>query len=297
MNASRVLYITILILVTILINSCGTTHHFLPPRPLENGEREISVTWYNDFDNYQLQAIIPDLNIWYGVDNRNTVGFGYQFPYHLSHVSYAKYSNVEDNSNSNLFVHLNQPYGLNNNPYIEIGGTYSKKTDYFWFSTSAGLSYGNSAMTQAGLFTLKELKDPYKGGAKNKFMPLIKLQLGGQDYALSYNHYFGFKNSMFANTIKYASTTDDTVLVLPTNMIDSIITTDTARPGYSTYFDYAIYLNTGDTIALEFDYSCGYLSSAPSDYNVLESILNMFRSKHVSHHARYLVHTPIKLKR
>ncbi len=130
MNYRTKIIITSL-LILIFFNGCGTTHHFLPPRPLESKEYLISVNWHFNFDNNITNLIIPELSYYTGIDNTNTVGGGFQFPFFISHLSYVNYNEINENQYWNTFIHLNQFFGLNRNPYFEVGVSYASEESIF----------------------------------------------------------------------------------------------------------------------------------------------------------------------
>lgn len=79
---SKVRTVIFLLIIGVLLGfiGCGTTHHFLPPRPLEKGETMISVSWHYDLGGLHPVDPLPDANFYFGAGHNYNVGFGMKVP-------------------------------------------------------------------------------------------------------------------------------------------------------------------------------------------------------------------------
>jgi hypothetical protein len=248
-------FLIIAILLVVIGIGCGTTHHFLPPRPLEKKEWMLSVAWHYDFGRLTPPTIMPDFNAYVGIGKDYNFGLGAQTPYFmpcLSHLTLAKYYDAGDNNRWAVFSHINQVFGANNNPYLELGGSYIDDRGSFDHMMMFGLGYGHGD-THPLLLLLDRNIEGNKLLKHCRIMPFLKYAAIGSDVGFSLSHYFGLSRtamSIYKDTDFYPN---DTLYVIPANEIDSLIV-DSISPRHDQHGPYSceqltkIYLRHGDSV-------------------------------------------------
>ena len=264
------IYLIIIFYISTILSGCGTTHHFVPPRPLENKEYLISVNWHFDFGKNIRPLIAPEVSLYTGIDDKNTIGFGYHFPIFLSHISHIRYFEDDFNKYWNLSSHLNKPFGLNNNPILEIEFSFASKGNNYWQMISAGISLRNRDDIPLFLYLdngFTENKHLLKGIS---LLPAFKYQIGGNDLALSYIHYHGLTRASLKNIKKEIEISNETIIEIRNNLILRI--EKKSQWGYPLDI-YEIYLTNGDTIKLYSPYRHGdQMNYSPTYNNYLSQI-------------------------
>ncbi len=113
-----------LLLASLIAVSCGTVHQMLPPAPLATNEFRGSLVI-----SYDLNRLSPipscGLNFYWGAGKDYNLGFGYQPPFGISHVTAVKYLNPRETSSRELFASLNGLLlSMDYSPNLELGGGY-----------------------------------------------------------------------------------------------------------------------------------------------------------------------------
>lgn len=238
------LLIPLVIIVAIICQSCGTAHHFMPHRPLDKGEWQLSFYWHYDFDGMDSPNILPDLNSYVGVGNNNNLGFGAIVPGFPSHVTFVKYEPLKNDARWAYYFHINRVLSPHDNPYFEGGTSLIKKTSGNAQIMSFGLSYGHgNGLPFLGIFK-------GKGHFKNsRIIPVLKYAYTGTDLGLSISHYHGLSRSEFAPLKDAALNENDTLVVLDSKNVDSVslISKSDFLGGRERW---GIFLNEGETIYL-----------------------------------------------
>ena len=227
--------ITILILLSIFINNCGTTHYFVPYKALENKEWQISVGWHFDLNLfYRPQPFIyPEINAYYGIGKEYTFGFGGYLPCFISHVSLTKQFTENNGKYWSYYAHINRVFVFNFNPFIELGTLYGIENNGIDQTFSFGLAYGTG--------TARERFLPYD--IRNKsIIPAIKYSIGGNDIGFSLIHYHGQTKSAVKEFFKNELVPIDTLFVFKPDEVEYI---------YDSY-DFEIKLINGNSIIFGF---------------------------------------------
>ncbi len=243
-----------LMILAYLFIGCGTTHHFLPGRPLQDGESAVNVVWHFDLNNHGLPDLFPDVTLYHGAGNNCNTGFGWKFPMYLSHVSVAKYWETGDDDYWAAWTHLNQVLGPNNNPMIEAGGSYIKHGHQSYQAFSAGLGYG-SGVSWPWSLRMIETDRPLAGG--NRLMAVLKYHVAGQDFGFSVTNYMGLTSTARNVICREIDRHHDTLLVVDNSEIDTMVTIGRLWEGIPERF--AIYLKSGVVIEgfQSFPHMCG----------------------------------------
>ncbi len=205
---------------------CGTTHHFLPPRPLERKEWILSAGWHYDLGRLTPPMIVPHLNAYVGIGKEYNFGFGAQLPFLVNHVTLARYYESGADDRWSTYFHLNRVFNLNNNPELELGGAYIDGHDTYDQQFMFGLSYGGC------LNHRYEFYDPDDADERSwnfRFMPVLKYTITGTDLGFSWSHYFGRTKTALASLKDEIINDNDTFYVFEAGRIDSIVLSEESR--------------------------------------------------------------------
>jgi len=217
----KAFWIAAVFLVLVLLTGCGTTHYFLPAKPIESTKWQVSLNWHYDLNGFSKPNLIPDVNAYLGVGKDMNFGFGAQFPFFVSHLTLAKYWD-KDKDWWSAYFHLNSPISTTRSPLFELGGTYST------FDHSVYQSYGFGIAT--GQLAAWDLTD--SAGISHRIIPYVNYAVGGRDFAFSYYHYHGRSKIQLNEALAGFLNQNDTLYVFEAGTIDSI--------GYSEGVYYAI---------------------------------------------------------
>lgn len=217
--------IILFIFVCLLAGCAGTTHHFLPPRPLEKNEIMISWSWNHDFNNWNVPTFVPSINVYAGLQNHDNVGAGFQLS-GITHISYARYSGNNNSRRIFYYVHLNQPLGsVHDNPYFELGGGYINYRDGTYHMFSAGLGVGHG-MSYGLIEVLPRIKSQRKDASDFihvwRVIPTLKYAAMGRDLSSSLSYYYGKSDLIYDNIINAVTRLNDTLLYVHSDELDSI---------------------------------------------------------------------------
>lgn len=217
------------ILLTVMGIGCGTTHHFLPPRPLEKKEWMLSVAWHYDLGRLTPPIIVPHLNAYVGVGKEYNFGFGAQPPFLVNHITFARYFDAGSDDRWSAYFHLNRILNLNNNPEFELGGAFIDGHDTYDQQFMLGLSYGGCLNH---LYKLYDRQYDTKPSWRFRIMPVLKYTITGSDAGFSWNHYFGRTKTALASLKHEILNDNDTIYVFQADRIDSIVSSNTPPPDY-----------------------------------------------------------------
>ncbi|MFZ1683236.1 MAG: hypothetical protein WAU88_03805 [Candidatus Zixiibacteriota bacterium] len=208
-----------------LFGCAGTTHHFLPPRPLASGEGMVSVSWHFDFNNWTGHDIIPSYNFYLGLGGNTNLGVGCNIV-DITHVSLATYDKRGDDSYGVLFAHINQIVGnAYNNPYFEAGYGVSSQKSGSSLLLAGGLAYGNGMSYGMIPSTPRERaeRDQMKDFThKRSILPFVRATYTGSDFGGSLNYYPGLSHLIRSNVINAITSYNDTILFIPHQEMRSV---------------------------------------------------------------------------
>ncbi len=157
----------------------------LPPAPLAPNEFLGSLVV-----SYDLNRLSPipscGLNFYWGAGKDYNLGFGYQPPFGISHVTSVKYFNPGESSSGELFASLNGLlFNMDYSPNLEIGGGYISRQGISYHRVSAG----------AWVFIDKDVAEPlwrimaWRSTAPAHFNPIvrpfIRYEYSRKDFELS----------------------------------------------------------------------------------------------------------------
>lgn len=243
------------ILIYLLTGCAGTTHHFLPPRPLENHEVMISWTWNYDLDNWNIPTLSPALNVYASAGSHVNIGAGFQFV-GITHLTFVRYSDINESTERFLYAHLNQFAGTtHNNPYFEIGFGQASASGGISHVISAGLSVGHGM--SYGMIGIMPREISQRNDSRDfthiwRLMPTIKYAAMGRDISASLSYYYGKSRLIHDNIVNAFVNYNDTVLSIPADMIDSLGSAgDAVHPMYAGP---AIFLKNDSVIYLWSEY-------------------------------------------
>lgn len=204
------------LLVVALLNGCGVSHQFLPSRPLDKEDWQITFTWSYDLDNLSRPNIIPDVNAYLGIGKDYNFGFGAQPPFIINHFTIARYFVNEEKESLAGYFHLN---GMVNNPGLELGSMYTRNHGSFDQSFTFGIGYGHSLLWPL-LLTHEQISNLTP--LKSSLIPIFKWSLYGKSVGVSFIHHDGLTNGFRSDLRGRIAMEDDTLLVLASADILSI---------------------------------------------------------------------------
>jgi hypothetical protein len=219
--------ILVLFIFSIFLTSCGTTHHFLPGRPLAKGETLVTVSWHYDFGRVHLIDIIPDANCYFGQKDNINFGVGIKLPMFISHLSAAKYWKQGSKNYFLSYVHMNQVMGVNDNPYFELGGGYSKKSGEFYHNYMIGISFGTGIAVP---FTMLETPRYMDYRPRGHFFPTLKYSAIGRKGGYSISYYHRLTPIALDSYYSIAMSNNDTLCVIKREDIDSMSLVEEKKP-------------------------------------------------------------------
>ncbi len=191
---ARILSLSIYLLTALFIAtvfcSCSTIHHTIPPRPLDHNE------YRSDFlISYDINSVnvVPcfGMNFFWGVGKEYNLGFGYNPPIGVSHLTIAKYLNVERDNSFCVFTSLNSPLlSLNEHPNFEFGGSaiFRSNIDYHSISTGIWLDIDGEYPLPTYAYPLRFLLR-HEVGFRPKLAPFIKYQYSQINFRISVHNY------------------------------------------------------------------------------------------------------------
>lgn len=215
-----------------LFLGCGTTHHFLPPAPLERGEWQVQLYWHYDLGGVRLpvETAWPELNAYVGTEKELNLGFGLQFPFFVQHATASRAFESGDRDTWQWYATINRPLILaaSNNPSFEIGAMYSK--------IDQGIHQDITLAIATGAVPIWQPRDDSNGfrlpGSIYKLFPVVKYAVSGRDVGLSWVHYHGVDQASVEMLREAVISSNDTLLVLDAGQITSISTSDEIHHGY-----------------------------------------------------------------
>jgi hypothetical protein len=223
-------------IVLVMLLGCGTTHHFLPGRPLESKEWMVSVNWHFDANcfNKPYALLYPELSAYVGLGKNYNFGFGGYAPFMLSHVSLAKYSEKENGNYWMGYGTVNKIYSQNSNPILEMGAAYCVDNGILRQNFLLGVGIGQSYPWQPMM--------PDTAKINWKLLPVLKYTAMGKEIGFGWTHYFG-QTKMALELLKHDILYhNDTILVLNEAESDSI-RFSACPPNYDRYFRECVFLS------------------------------------------------------
>jgi hypothetical protein len=214
--------LSVILLISLVLSACGSTHQFVPNRPLPKGEWEFSAVVHYDLNRMSVANLIPEFNLYGGLGNDYDLGVGLQFPFFVTHVSAVRYFSAADDDRWAAYLHVNNLFGANLNPQIESGGIYFLNSPDLWESFSLGLGFGYRRYggDYPSRFKLKR----YLFGDSPRLIPTFKYVLSGKHLGFSYIHHFGMtKIALRASCPEAAPANDEPAVVIQRSSVKTIL--------------------------------------------------------------------------
>lgn len=121
--------------------SCGSVHQMMPTGPLRPNEFQSNLVLSCDLNGFAPLSL--SMNFYWGAGNDYNVGFGYEPPVSISHITAVKYLNPDKQHFGNLFASLMSfPLASGYSPDLEVGGGYIVDDGRSVHSISTGLWAG-----------------------------------------------------------------------------------------------------------------------------------------------------------
>jgi hypothetical protein len=250
----------ILFLAAIALNGCGATHQFVPRERIPFGEGRYSLVWNYDLNGMSAPTIWPQLNLYMGIGHDYALGLGYQM-LSLTHLSFVKYDYRGDGDYGAGYLHLNNVFGANNSPQIELGGAYFENDAGSFQVIAVGMGFGHRAPARASDADVGDVR-AFLLGSRSIFMPHIKYAGGSDHWAVSYMHHFGLSGAAIA-PLRYEVERLADVPGL-TISAESVRGVDRVRSRRSSDIDgLEIAFNNGDTLRLTRYYELNCVAPSP----------------------------------
>jgi hypothetical protein len=237
-------------LLVVFFAGCGTTHHFLPPEPLPDGDWKITVSWHRDVKELGSPkgTIVPDVNAYWGLDRHNVVGFGVPlFPIVPTHLSWANYQNATDGNYHIVWTHLNIAAPHNTTAEVGYGFSIKSATMHDLFALGLGI-------VQRGKWQIGGANTTYS--ASTGPFPILKYSGQGRNVGVDVVHTFGNYKTLIKKSFPKWPPTADTVMRFDPGEVVGVAEFD-SRPQVPSLFELWRYrfvkglvLRTGDTLFL-----------------------------------------------
>jgi hypothetical protein len=240
-----------LIVAAAFVAGCGTTHQFFPAAPLEKKHWQLTVNWHFDVGRNPATAILPDVSVFYGIDQHTNFGFNPQFPFFVGQASIAHYEPLSNANTWMTYFTANQLLGFASNPYLEAGVSYNIVNRGYWQMHRLGIAYGHGLPVLCGLFNLAEASNEIGTLSRKRFMPVVGYSIGGTEFAVSYVHYHGATKSASLNLRDILATQNDTILFITRAEVDSaFVRSEIPNCPWSSAPSLLLYAHNGDTIGI-----------------------------------------------
>ena len=219
--------VLLFVVLALILSGCGTTHHFLPPQPLESGKWEIQVTWHADLNgvhNPWRSVFIPEVSAYLGVGRNWNFGFGGYAPIPLLHASIARYYSQGDRDFMSAYVHFQPLLRTTYNPQLELGLNYNIRRGKH--ANQIGFAFGVYEPSPLGL-------DYMRSAARHGPYPILKYSYFNRDFGLSWAHYFNKTRS----NVELSLGANMKILDVASDQIDSITSFDNGfrAQGYTIF--------------------------------------------------------------
>ncbi len=241
--------------IGLLFAGCGTTHHFLPPRPLEKNEAMISLAWHFDLGMIHVPDMFPDANVYIGTGNNYNLGLGLRPPLiSFNHLTVVKYWPTDGDDYWAAYGQINQIIGTNNNPYFEAGGAYIVRDNSLHQTFSAGLGVGGGLAVP--VLDLRGQDEDHAGMRQRlRLLPFAKYSIAGSEFGVSVCYYHGTNAIALDNLIETAEALTVPIYTIEGALIDSVSTRE-GRSGFG-FFGTEIFLSDGTKVTVGEVYRCG----------------------------------------
>jgi hypothetical protein len=170
--------------------ACGTVHQFMPPQPLRPNEFRCTLTL-----SYDSNLFAPFGNwgssFYWGAGQDINIGFGFQPPVGVSHLTAIKYFNPEKSVYSRLYGSFDDlTLSIDSSPDMEIGASLINHSGTAYHAFSMGMwgffreSIANSYARTFWAAKAKQLSSLSLG-------PSLKYEFTNNDFTLSILNYEG----------------------------------------------------------------------------------------------------------
>ncbi len=217
-----------ILLACLVISSCGTVHQFIPSQPLEPNEFRATLTYSYDSNLFALGGSWG-AGVYAGAGKNTNIGFGYQPPIGISHLTAVKYFKPGNSTNWRIHASANDLFfTFDNSPNFEIGAGVTARKGSAYHTISAGLWTFVSDNTAQPLWMFffdvprgSFFETPGDGtGFRPRLRPFVKYDFSNDDYALSLENYIGLTKGI----IRYERWRLESRerIVLPADSIESL---------------------------------------------------------------------------
>ena len=167
--------------------ACGTVHQFMPPQPLKPNEFRSMMTYSFDSNLFARGGSLG-FGFYCGAGKNVNMGFGYQPPLGISHLTAVKYFNPQKSTYTQVYGSLNDFYlNFDPSPNFEFGGTVTRHINASYHSLSLGIwgLYKENLIYNFPRFPFWMLA--LKGGLRKSpaIGPELKYEFTNGDYAMS----------------------------------------------------------------------------------------------------------------
>lgn len=134
------------------------------------------------------------MNFYWGVGKTSNLGFGYNPPIGISHLTIATYFNSDNDNSQYVFSSINGlPFSINFHPNIEFGGSFVMRENKTTHSIAAGIwiiKNENNAAQWWAYSTMDETKkDTISVKSKKYYRPFFKYHFFYKDVSVNIQNY------------------------------------------------------------------------------------------------------------
>jgi hypothetical protein len=177
--------------VALFLTGCGSTHQFLPHKPLPNGEWEYSLVWSFDLNCLSPPSVIPEANFYRGLGKGYVIGAGWIAPMLVTHLTPAKYWVDGGGDYWVAGVHANKVLSVDASPLWEVCVGYCVGGTDADGSLLVGIGYQHAAPLPMWI-------DPKEVATDHRILPMLKASIASAHWGVSYQHKFGEAAALLA---------------------------------------------------------------------------------------------------
>ncbi len=218
--SARIVLVICLVVFSLGILGCGTSHQFMPPRPMERGQWEIQTYWHLDMTPGRLPVVsaFPAVNFYTGLGQNINLGFSAGPLLVLpANVSVSRSYQSGDDRFWTHYLSYTPPLSGTLNPVWETGVAYSIIDDDIAHSFTLALGLG-----QYTAWENQSLEMSGWGKRTNPLIPIAKYTFTGKNGALEWSNHFGNARNWMRLFIDDVLRHNDTVIVYPSGTVVSV---------------------------------------------------------------------------
>lgn len=201
--------------IALFLAGCGTTHQFVPHKPLPKGEWEYSLVWSFDLNRLSPPSVIPVANFYGGLGRGYVIGAGWIAPLLVTHVTPAKYWADGGGDYWVAAFHANKVVSVDASPLWEVNVGYSLGGTDADGSVLLGLGYQRAAPVPVYI-------NPDQIATDGRILPMLKGSIASDHWGVSYQHKFGEAAAFLGPLRTNAIQRKDALRVVPPNDITAI---------------------------------------------------------------------------